>query len=136
MAGVFAFRAHAARITAVALIGLPLAAGACAQQAEDRMAPDSGWGERERLMHYATVVCVTGAYGTLAPAQNAVLEALRREAWAMVELTHQEPAIYDSLHTQATARGRREPPAQALAGCAAWVRRNADALLKDARIPG
>jgi hypothetical protein len=135
MAGVFVFRTHFGRMTAAALVGLSLAAGACAQQADDRPAPDSGWSEQDRLLHYATVVCVAGAYGTLAPAENAILEALRREAWAMVELTHQEPAVYEALHGQAAAWGRQERPERALAGCAAWVRRNADSLLNDAKLP-
>ena len=98
MAGVFVFGRIDRSMTpngrrrgrmAVLFLGLAAIAGGCAQQGGAAYAPDSGWGERERLLHYAAVVCVTGAYGTLEPPQTAALAALRAEAWAMVELTRQ-----------------------------------------------
>jgi hypothetical protein len=94
--------------------------------------PDAGWTESDYLLHYAAVVCVQAAYGRLAPAAPAVQEALGREAWAMVELTRQDPAIYDRIHTLAAARGKAEAPARALAGCAAWAKRHADTILQGA----
>lgn len=111
-------------------------AAAFAQAQQAAPAPDAGWGERDYLLHYATVVCVRGAYGTLAPAALPVLKALDREAWAMVERTRQKPETYDAIHRMAMAHGRDEPPARALAGCAAWVKGNGAKILEGADIPG
>ena len=116
---------------AVAAVMLGLAA-ACAHAQQAAPAPDAGWGERDYLLHYATVVCVRGAYSTLAPPASPVLKALDREAWAMVERTRQKPETYDAIHRMAMARGREEPPARALAGCAAWVKDNAAKILDHA----
>lgn len=92
--------------------------------------PDAGWHERDYLLHYATVVCVRGAYGTLAPAPAVVIEALDQEAWAMVEFTRQAPQTYEYIHRLATAYGEAEAPQRALAACGAWVKRETEAILK------
>jgi len=118
---------------AAAVLGL---AAVCAQAQQATPAPDAGWGERDYLLHYATVVCVRGAYGMLAPAASPVLKALDREAWAMVERTRQKPETYDAIHRMALAHGRDEPPARALAGCAAWVKGNRATILEHADILG
>jgi len=107
-------------------------APAMAQHPDDRprVAPDVGWHERDYLLHYATVVCVHGAYGTLTPPPGPVLKALDQEAWAMVEFTRQTPETYEHIHRLAADHGKAEAPEQALAACGAWAKREAEALLK------
>jgi len=96
--------------------------------------PDAGWAERDYLLHYASTICVWASYGMLDPKPANVLDALAQEAWAMVEFTGQEPAVYDGIHKRATAYGQREAPARALAGCAAWTARNASTILENAKL--
>jgi len=105
---------------------------ASAQQPGERHAPapDAGWHEKDYLLHYATVVCVHGAYGTLKPTPQPVLDALDQEAWSMVEFTRQSPETYDRIRRLATAFGKAEAPGRALAACGAWVMRETDAILK------
>lgn len=125
-------RAGAAVIAA--LLGLGAAGGGHAQPGAPP--PDTGWGEQDYLLHYATVVCLQGAYGALEPPASLVLKALGREAWAMVERTRQKPETYDAIHTLAMAHGRRVAPERALAGCNAWVTGSRAEILKHADIPG
>jgi hypothetical protein len=108
-----------------------------AQRADSTEAPalpDAGWTERDYLLHYATVVCVRGAYGTLDPPPAPVLDALDGEAWAMIEFTRQKPATYETIHSLATARGQAEAPARALAACATWAKTGAAQILEGADI--
>jgi hypothetical protein len=97
-------------------------------------APDAGWREKDYLLHYAAVVCVHGAYGTLTPTPQTVLDALDQEAWSMVEFTRQSPETYDRIQRLATAFGKAEAPARALAACAAWVKRETEAILKTSTV--
>lgn len=97
--------------------------------------PDAGWSERDYLLHYASTICVWASYGTLDPKPANVLDALAQETWAMVEFTGQEPAVYDDIHKRAAAYGQQEAPARALAGCAAWTKRNAATVLENAKLP-
>jgi len=105
---------------------------ALAQQTSERprVAPDAGWHEKDYLLHYAAVVCVHGAYGTLTPAPGLVLDALDQEAWSMVEFTRQAPETYDYIRHLADAYGKAEAPQRALAACIAWVKRETVAILK------
>lgn len=126
-------------IVAMAVAGLWAVAGpatsiAHAQKGIVREHPDAGWTERDYLLHYASTICVRATYATLDPKPANVLDALAQEAWAMVELTRQEPAVYDRIHTLASERGETEAPARALAACDAWARRNAAAILDNAKL--
>jgi hypothetical protein len=120
----------------VALLALLLCAAAVpsasAQQLGEhqRVEPGAGWHEKDYLLHYATVVCVHGAYGTLTPAPGPVLDALDQEAWMMVEFTRQSPETYDYIRRLAEAYGTAEAPQRALAACIAWVSRETLAILK------
>ena len=94
--------------------------------------PDAGWRERDYLLHYAQVICLRAAYGGLDPAPSQVLEALDAEGWAMVELSHQQPGVYDAIHKKAWAAGGDQAPARALAGCKAWVTGTTGGILNSA----
>lgn len=124
----------------VVLVGIAscacFAPSAWAQKGIPGNKPDAGWEERDYLLHYAQTVCVHASYATLEPKPTTVLDALAQEAWAMVELSGQEPAVYDRIHRLATEYGRQEAPSRALAGCAAWTRRNAATVLEGANLPG
>jgi hypothetical protein len=118
----------------LALADIPAGQAQRADSSEAPAPPDAGWTERDYLLHYATVVCVRGAYGTLDPQSAPVLDALDAEAWAMIEFTRQEPAIYEAIHRLATARGEAEAPARALAACATWVKAGVGKILEGADI--
>ena len=107
----------------VAVAALPAAAAS---------PPDAGWREGDYLLHYAQVICLRAAYGGLDPAPSQVLEALDAEGWAMVELRHQRPEVYDAIHKKAWAVGGDQAPARALAGCKAWVKGSTGGILKSA----
>jgi len=127
----------AAAVRLAALVVFLCVAGAQAVSAQapgEHQAPDAGWREKDYLLHYAAVVCVHGAYGTLTPAPQQVLDALDQEAWSMVEFTRQSPETYDRIHRLATAFGKAETPQRALAACSAWVKRETEAILKTSTV--
>jgi hypothetical protein len=127
-----ATRFRSAAVAVALLVGLARPALAQASAESGAPAPDAGWQERDYLLHYAAVVCVQGAYGMLKPAPTAALDALGREAWAMVELTRRAPETYARIHDMAMARGKGEAPDRALAACRAWAMRDAAAILRPA----
>jgi hypothetical protein len=129
--------AAAVRLAAiVVLLCLAAVQAVSAQAPGERQAPapDAGWREKDYLLHYAVVVCVHGAYGTLTPAPQQVLDALDQEAWSMVEFTRQSPETYDRIQRLASAFGKAEAPQRALAACSAWVKRETEAILETSTV--